>query len=61
MAFGGKLLPCLHMALVFGFAFHATKALMLPSQASSSLNTLQLTARAEQAVTLEPYTGNGAV
>ena len=61
MAFGGRLPPSHPMALFIWLALYVTEAFMLPSQPLSSLNGPQLTARAEQAVTLEPYTGNGAV
>lgn len=61
MAFGKKLPPSHPMALFIWLALHAIEALMLPSQPLSSLSTPQLITRAEQAVTLEPYTGIGAV
>ena len=61
MAFGGKLPPSHPMALFIWLALHTIEALMLPSQPLSLLNTPRLIARAEQGVTLKPYTGNGAV
>lgn len=58
MAFGSSLAP---FALIIWFALYTTEALALHGRPLLSLSTPQLTARAEQAATIEPYTGNGAV
>ena len=61
MALGTKLRSSHPKILFFWLALHAREALLLPSHSVSLFNTPQLAARAEQAVTLKPYTGNGAV
>lgn len=61
MALGAKLRSSHPMALFILLVLHATEALSLRSQPLTSFNTPQFAARAEQVVTLEPYTGNGAV
>lgn len=60
MAIGEMLMLLRPIALIILLALHRSQALVLHSQPSSSFNTHQVVARAEQAVTLEPYTGNGA-
>lgn len=61
MAIGEKQIRVRPIALIILFALHKTKALVLHGQPSFSLDTPQVVARAEQAVTFETYTGNEAV
>ena len=57
MTFGGSWVRSRPIALII----YTTQALLIYSQPPPSLISPQLTARAQQAVTLEPYTGIGAV
>ena len=59
MAIGKKLAPLRPIALIISLALSKAKALMLHGQPPLSFNTPQVIARSEQAVTVEPYTGNG--
>lgn len=61
MTTGKKLAPLRPIALLISIALSKTKALTLHGQPPLSFNTPQVIARAEQAVTVEPYTGNGDV
>ncbi|CAD6576811.1 MAG: hypothetical protein ASARMPRED_007890 [Alectoria sarmentosa] len=61
MASGKKLAPLRPIALIISLALSKTKALMLHGQPPLSFNTPQVIERAEQAVTVEPYTGNGDI
>ncbi|KAL9134807.1 MAG: hypothetical protein Q9175_004001 [Cornicularia normoerica] len=61
MATRKKLVPLRPIALLILLALDTTEALVLHGQPPSSLNTRQVIMRAEEAATLEPYTGNGAI
>lgn len=61
MAMGNNLRPSHPKTLFIWFALHATEALWVPSHLPSLFNTPQFAARGEAVVSLEPYTGDGAV
>ena len=61
MAIGDMLATLRPIVLIILLALQRSETIMLHSHPASSLNTPQIKARAEQAVTLKPYTGNGAV
>lgn len=61
MVIGDMLATLRPIALIILLALHRTEAFVLRSHPFFSLNNPQIIARTEQAVTLEPYTGNGAV
>ena len=58
MTIGEHLAPLRPLALIILLALHS-KALVLHGPSPSSLNTPRVISRAEQAATLESYTGIG--